>query len=163
MQIMIFSDHFKNTESRRRSTLLKLTLIAKDTFTKDCCDREIISWRAWPEHGLPGEPVLQMPIEAVEARFGNVESCSSELQFLSDHASALRAHETHAVARQLGFTPIHMPVCSPQSNGMAESLVNTFNATTYSNGSQFYREDAVAIAKRFYPFQRSASAFGIKN
>ena len=100
--------------------------VVTGAFTKDCCDREIISWRAWPGRGLPGEPVREMLIEAVEARFGNVESCSSELQFLSDNGGAYRAHETHAIARQLGLTPIHTPVCSPQSNGMAESFVNTF-------------------------------------
>ena len=30
------------------------------------------------------------------------------------------------VARSLGLKPINTPVCSPQSNGMAESFVNTF-------------------------------------
>ena len=30
------------------------------------------------------------------------------------------------MARLLGLTPITTPVCSPQSNGMAESFVNTF-------------------------------------
>jgi putative transposase len=30
------------------------------------------------------------------------------------------------VARQLRLKPINTPVCSPQSNGMAESFVNTF-------------------------------------
>lgn len=35
---------------------------------KDCCDREIIAWRAWIGRGLPGEPVRDMMIEAVEAR-----------------------------------------------------------------------------------------------
>ncbi|MXN28740.1 integrase core domain-containing protein, partial [Delftia sp. CH05] len=29
-------------------------------------------------------------------------------------------------ARALGLKPINTPVCSPQSNGMAESFVNTF-------------------------------------
>lgn len=100
--------------------------VVTGTFTKDCCDREIISWRAWSGRGLPGEPVREMLIEAVETRFGTVEACSSKLQFLSDNGGAYRAHETHAVARQLGITPIHTPVCSPQSNGMAESFVNTF-------------------------------------
>ena len=100
--------------------------VVTGTFTKDCCDREIISWRAWSGRGLPGEPVREMLIEAVETRFGTVEACSGELQFLSDNGGAYRAHETHAVARQLGITPIHTPVCSPQSNGMAESFVNTF-------------------------------------
>lgn len=99
--------------------------VVTGTFTKDCCDREIIAWRAWTGRGLPGEPVREMLIEAVEARFGNVEACLAPLQFLSDNGGAYRAHETHAVARQLGLTPIHTPVCSPQSNGMAESFVNT--------------------------------------
>ena len=100
--------------------------VVTGTFTKDCCDREIIAWRAWSGRGLPGEPVREMLIEAVETRFGTVEACSGELQFLSDNGGAYRAHETHAVARELGITPIHTPVCSPQSNGMAESFVNTF-------------------------------------
>ena len=30
------------------------------------------------------------------------------------------------MARSLGLIPINTPVCSPQSNGMAESFVNTF-------------------------------------
>ena len=36
------------------------------------------------------------------------------------------AAETRALARSLGLKPINTPVCSPQSNGMAESFVNTF-------------------------------------
>lgn len=44
------------------------------TFAKDCCDREIMAWRAWPDKGLPGEPVREMLIEAVEKRFGSVEA-----------------------------------------------------------------------------------------
>lgn len=35
------------------------------------------------------------------------------------------ATETRALARALGLKPINMPVCSPQSNGMAESFVST--------------------------------------
>jgi len=27
------------------------------TFAKDCCDREIMAWRAWPGNSLPGEQV----------------------------------------------------------------------------------------------------------
>lgn len=112
------------------------------TFTKDCCDREIISWRAWQGRGLPGEPVREMLIEAVEARFGHVEACSSAVQFLSDNGGAYRAHATHAIARQLGLTPIHTPVCSPQSNGMAESFVNTFKRDYVS---QMDRSTAAAV------------------
>lgn len=100
--------------------------VVTGTFTKDCCDREIIAWRAWPGRGLPGEPVREMLIEAFEQRFGSVDAHPVELEFLSDNGGAYRAHETHAMARQLGIKPIHTPVCSPQSNGMAESFVNSF-------------------------------------
>jgi putative transposase len=92
--------------------------VVTGTFTKDCCDREIIAWRAWAGRGLPGEPVREMLIEAVEARFGNVDACPTTLQLLSDNGGTYRAHETHAIVRQLGLTPVHTPVCSPQSNGM---------------------------------------------
>jgi len=98
------------------------------TFAKDCCDREIMAFRAWEGKGLPGEPVREMLIEAVEKRFGAVEAMPTGhlLQFLSDNGSAYIAHETRRIARSLGLTPVNTPVCSPQSNGMAESFVNTF-------------------------------------
>jgi putative transposase len=98
------------------------------TFTKDCCDREILAWRAWLGKGLPGEPVREMLIEAVEKRFGCVEAVPDkpELEFLTDNGGAYIAHETRRIACSLGLKPITTPVCSPQSNGMAESFVNTF-------------------------------------
>ena len=98
------------------------------TFTKDCCDREVMAWRAWEGKGLPGEPVREMLIEAVERRFGAVEAVPTDhaLEFLSDNGGAYIAAETRALARALGLKPINTPVCSPQSNGMAESFVNTF-------------------------------------
>ena len=98
------------------------------TFAKDCCDREIMAFRAWEGKGLPGEPVREMLIEAVEKRFGAVEALPAGylLQFLTDNGSAYIAHETRRIARALGLTPVNTPVCSPQSNGMAESFVNTF-------------------------------------
>ena len=98
------------------------------TFAKDCCDREIMAFRAWEGKGLPGEPVREMLIEAVEKRFGAVEAVPADhlLQFLTDNGSAYIAHETRRIARSLGLTPVNTPVCSPQSNGMAESFVNTF-------------------------------------
>jgi putative transposase len=98
------------------------------TFAKDCSDREILAFRAWEGKGLPGEPVREMLIEAVEKRFGTVESVPAghALEFLSDNGGAYIAHDTRRIARSLGLTPIHTPVCSPQSNGMAESFVNTF-------------------------------------
>jgi transposase InsO family protein len=98
------------------------------TFAKDCCDREVIAWRAWEGKGLPGEPVREMLIEAVERRFGTVEAVpvNHYLEFLSDNGGAYIAADTRSLARSLGLKPINTPVCSPQSNGMAESFVNTF-------------------------------------
>lgn len=98
------------------------------TFIKDCCDREVIAWRAWQGKGLPGEPVREMLIEAVERRFGTVDDVPKELslEFLSDNGGAYIAADTRTLARSLGLKPINTPVCSPQSNGIAESFVNTF-------------------------------------
>ena len=50
----------------------------------------------------------------------------SNLEFLTDNGSAYIAHETRGIARSLGLKPVTTPVCSPQSNGMSESFVNTF-------------------------------------
>lgn len=98
------------------------------TFLKDCCDREIMAWRAWEGKGLPAQPVHEMLIDAVELRFGCVEGVPQgyALEFLSDNGSAYIAKETRRIAKALGLQPINTPVCSPQSNGMAESFVNTF-------------------------------------
>jgi putative transposase len=98
------------------------------TFAKDCCDREVFAWRAWEGKRLPGEPVREMLIEAVEKRFGSLQALPAHhrLAFLSDNGSADVAADTRALARALGLTPINTPVCSPQSNGMAESFVRTF-------------------------------------
>lgn len=70
------------------------------TFAKDCCDREIMAFRAWEGKGLPGEPVREMLIEAGEKRFGAVEAMPAGhlLQFLSDNGSAYIAHETRRIA-----------------------------------------------------------------
>jgi putative transposase len=98
------------------------------TFTKDCCDREVMAWRAWEGRVLPGEPVREMLIEAVEKRFGAVEAVPTghRLEFLSDNGGAYIAADTRMLARSLGLMPVNTPVCSPQSNGMAESFVNMF-------------------------------------
>jgi putative transposase len=77
------------------------------TFNADCCDREVVAWRAWPERGLPREPVRDMLVEAVEARFGAPHAGSMKLEFLSDNGGASRAYEAHALARALGIEPVH--------------------------------------------------------
>lgn len=97
------------------------------TFAKECCDREVMAWRAWKGKGLPGEPVREMLIEGVERRFGSVEAVPAghKIEILSDNGGAYIAADTRALARSLDLQPIDTPVCSPQSNGMAESFVNT--------------------------------------
>lgn len=80
------------------------------TFAKDCCDREVMAWRAWEGKGLPGEPV---PADHL-------------LEFLTDNSGAYIAADTRAMARSLGLMPVNTPVCSAQGNGIAESFVNTF-------------------------------------
>lgn len=42
----------------------------------------------------------------------------------ADNGGAFRAIETHTLAHELGIKPVHTPVNSPQSNGMAKSFVN---------------------------------------
>lgn len=68
-----------------------------------------------------------MLIDAMEWRFGSVEGIPVEhqLELLADDGSAYIADATRRLARALGLKPVNTPVCSPQSNGMAESFVNT--------------------------------------
>lgn len=98
------------------------------TFTKDCCDREILAYRAWEGKGLPGEPVRECssrPWRSASAA-SKVFPLPTALEFLSDNGGAYIAAETRQIARQLGLSPVNTPLCSPQSDGMAESFVNTF-------------------------------------
>lgn len=68
-----------------------------------------------------------MMIEVAETRFGSTDERSVMLEFLSDNGGAFRAIETHALAHELGIKLVHTPFNSLQSNGVAESFVNTFN------------------------------------
>jgi putative transposase len=63
-------------------------------------------------------------LEAIEQRHGS-ELPEAPVQWLSDNGSVYTAEQTRAFARQIGLLPLTTPVCSPQSNGMAESFVKT--------------------------------------
>lgn len=63
-------------------------------------------------------------LEAIEQRFGS-ELPASPVQWLSDNGSAYTAEQARTFARQIGLLPLTTPVCSPQSNDMAESFVKT--------------------------------------
>ncbi len=79
-----------------------------------------------------------MLIEAVEKRFGCVEAipATRQLEFLTDNGGAYIAIETRRIARDLGLKPVNTPVCSPQSNGIAESFVNTFKRGYVNHATQ---------------------------
>ena len=98
------------------------------TFANEGCDREILVWCAWEGKGLPGEPVREMLIKAVEKCCGTVKSVPGghTPEFLSDNGGADIATQTRQMTRALGLKPINTPVCSLQGDGMAESCVNTF-------------------------------------
>ena len=135
------------------------------TFAKDCCDREIMAWRAWQGKGLPAEPVREMLLEAVGRRFGSVEAVPADhvLEFLTDNGAAYIAAETRRIARSLGLRPVNTPVCSPQSNGMAESFVNTFRRDYLS---RMDLRDAPSVLAQLpaasRALQRGAPALGLE-
>jgi putative transposase len=93
-------------------------------FALDCCDREAIAHVATTE-GIKGEDVRDLIITAVESRFGQVNRLPGTIEWLSDNGSCFIAHETIAMARDIGLEPRTTPVQSPQSNGMAEAFVKT--------------------------------------
>ncbi|WP_233423347.1 IS3 family transposase [Chromobacterium haemolyticum] len=93
------------------------------TFALDCCDREVMSWVAGTA-GYRSDDVQNVMLEAIEKRLG-LDKPSVPIEWLSDNGSACTAAATRLFARQLGLEPVTTPVRSPQSNGMAESLVKT--------------------------------------
>ncbi len=48
-----------------------------------------------------------------------------KIEWLSDNGSGYTADDTRRFAAAIGLKPLTTPVCSPQSNGMAESFVKT--------------------------------------
>ncbi|MBI0360540.1 IS3 family transposase [Burkholderia oklahomensis] len=94
------------------------------TFALDCCDREAMSWVA-TTGGHSGDVVRDVMLAAVEKRFGNVPKAPAEIEWLTDNGSGYTAEKTRTFASDIGLKPLTTPVCSPQSNGMAESFVKT--------------------------------------
>lgn len=94
------------------------------TFVLDCCDREILSFVAKTGKGLSGWMVREAMILAIENRFEDYVH-HPKVQFLSDNGSAYRAAKTENLMLKLNLQPCRTAVCSPESNGMAESLVRT--------------------------------------
>jgi transposase InsO family protein len=98
------------------------------TFALDCCDREAMSWAA-TTGGHSGDVVRDVMLAAVENRFGNALKAPADIEWLTDNGSGYTADKTRSFAASIGLKPLTTPVCSPQSNGMAESFVNEMNAS----------------------------------
>lgn len=93
-------------------------------FSLDTCDREVMRYIA-STIGIDGQAIRDLMLETVEYRFGDTK-VSRPLQWLSDNGSCYTARETVSFGRQLGLDIRTTPVCSPESNGMAEAFVKTF-------------------------------------
>jgi transposase InsO family protein len=102
------------------------------TFTKDCCDRKILAFRAWEGKGLPGEPVREMLTETVEKRFGDVEGIPEDhaLDLLSDNGGAYIAAETQQIVRQLGLWRSTRPYAVPRAMAWPRASSTPSSATT---------------------------------
>lgn len=94
-------------------------------FSMDCCDREVMSYVA-TTGGITGELIRDLMAESIEARFGMVERVPRKIQWLSDNGPAYIARATRRFAQGMGLEVCTTPHYSPESNGMAESFVNTF-------------------------------------
>ena len=64
-------------------------------------------------------------LAAVENRFGTALKAPESIEWLTDKGSGYIAEKTRHFVVELGLRPLTTPVCSPQSNGIAESFVKT--------------------------------------
>jgi len=94
-------------------------------FAIDCHDRELLAHVAAPRT-LRGADIRTLMERALWKRFGEAAlETPHAIQWLSDNGPQYTATETVFYAQELGFQPITTPAYSPQSNGLAESLVKT--------------------------------------
>jgi putative transposase len=92
-------------------------------FVLDTCDREVIQFVAKSDPILATD-VQNIMIGAVERRF-NEYRAPRQIQFLSDRGAIYRAQQTTSLAASLNLQSCFTMAYSPESNGMAESLVKT--------------------------------------
>lgn len=71
-------------------------------------------------------------------------------------------NDTYALARELGIEPVDTPVCSPSSNGMAESFGNTFERGYVSLMDRSTAELLLDQLPDLYAFQRGASTLVVE-
>lgn len=93
-------------------------------FSLNCCDREVISWRALSWH-LSSLDVRDLMAQSLDARFAAVQT-PHPVQWLSDNGPQYTANATKAFGTRHGLIVCNTPSHSPESNGMAEAFVKTF-------------------------------------
>jgi putative transposase len=95
-------------------------------FALDCCDREVVGFRATTAHPT-GETVRDLMAVSIEARFGRgVVEVPHRVEWLSDNGPPFVAQATRDFGAVAGFLVVNTPAYSPESNGMAEAFVKTF-------------------------------------
>jgi len=94
-------------------------------FSLDCCDREITSYVA-TTGGIDGDMIWNLMLEAVAVRFGHVQRLPHPVEWLSDNGPAYTATEPRLFGEAIGLQVRTTPLYSPESNGMAEAFVKTF-------------------------------------
>ena len=98
--------------------------VVRVAFALDCHDREVVGWVA-ATAGISGEMIRDLMVECVGRRFGTVRAPHS-VQWLADNGSVNAAAKMLDIAIALNLEPCFTPVESPESNGVAEALVKTF-------------------------------------
>lgn len=95
-------------------------------FAMDCCDREVVAFRAAAAHPT-SETIQDLMAEAIEGRFGpGTLAVPAPLQWLSDNGPPYTAHATRVFGARAGMHVVTTPSYSPESNGAAEAFVKTF-------------------------------------
>jgi len=93
-------------------------------FSLDCCDREVIAWRAQTAH-FCGQDIEDLMAMSIDARFSAIQT-PHPVEWLSDNGPPYTADDTRSFGRTHGLLVCNTPAYSPESNGMAEAFVKTF-------------------------------------
>ena len=95
-------------------------------FSLDCHDRSVLGYVA-KTRPLTHRDIIELIDQSVVNRFGDwCEKLPQSIEWLSDQGPQYTSHTTIDYLKQWGFIPCTTPAYSPESNGIAESFVNTY-------------------------------------
>jgi transposase InsO family protein len=139
--------------------------IVRVAFVMDCCDREIVSFRA-TTGSLTGETIRRLMLEVKERRFSDLPVTSAlphVVQWLSDNGPQYTARETVSFGRSLGLEICTAPAYCPESNGMAEAFVKRFKFDyAYVNDLPSGKEVISKIKEWMDDYNQNAPHSGLK-